>query len=159
MMASTKAMLHVFWGIRSVGLINWLHHGASFKGAYFDENILQPMDSELYAREKKKHCPWPLLQMDNARPHTSKRKLARIEELRLKRIVHPPFSSDIALSDFFLFGWLKGELCSRPVSEINGLFEIVEEILSTLTADTIARVFANWIERLKQVIDANGDYV
>jgi hypothetical protein len=37
-------------------------------------------------------------------------------------------------------------------------FEIVEEILSTLTPDTIARVFANWIERLKHVIDTNGDY-
>jgi molecular chaperone DnaK len=48
-----------------------------------------------------------------------------MEELRLKRVAHPPFRPDIAPSDFFLFGWLKGELFSRPVSEINGLFEIV----------------------------------
>jgi hypothetical protein len=66
-----------------------------------------------------------------------------MEELRIKRVAHPPFSPDIAPSDFFLFGWLKGELFSQPVSEINGLFEIVEEILNTLTPDTIARVFAN----------------
>jgi hypothetical protein len=31
--------------------------------------------------------------------------------------------------------------------------------LNTLTPDTIARVFANWIERLKQTIDTNGDYI
>jgi hypothetical protein len=116
------------------------------------------MASELHAGEKKKHCPWPLLHMDNARPHTSKRNFARIEELCLKRVAYPSFSPDIALSGFFLFGWLKGELSSRPVSEIYGLFEIAEEILSTLTSDTIARVFANWIERLKKVIDTNGDY-
>jgi hypothetical protein len=63
-----------------------------------------------------------------------------MEELSVKRIAHPPFTRDIGPSDFFLFGWLKGELFSRPVSEINGLFEIVEEILNTLTPDTIARV-------------------
>jgi histone-lysine N-methyltransferase SETMAR len=151
-------MFIVFWGIRGVKFINWLPHGAFFNEAYFDENILQPMASELQAGEQKKYSPWPLLHMDNARPYISKRNLARMEKLRRKCAAHPPFSSDIAPSDFFLFGWLKGELSSRPVSEIIGLFEIVEEILSTLTPDTIARVFANWIERLKQVIDINGDY-
>jgi hypothetical protein len=35
-----------------------------------------------------------------------------MEELRLKRIPRPPFNPDFALSDFFRFGWLKGELSS-----------------------------------------------
>jgi hypothetical protein len=35
-----------------------------------------------------------------------------MEELRLKRVPNPSFSLDIASSDFFLFGWLKGELSS-----------------------------------------------
>jgi hypothetical protein len=66
-----------------------------------------------------------------------------MEELRIKRLPHPHFGLDIAPSDFFLFGWLKGELSSQQVSEINWLFEIVDEILSTLTPETIARVFGN----------------
>jgi hypothetical protein len=82
-----------------------------------------------------------------------------MEELRFKRVPHPPFSYEIAPSDFFLFGWLKGELSSRQVSEFNRLFEIVDEILSTLTPDTIAGVFENWIERLTQDINTNRDYV
>jgi hypothetical protein len=82
-----------------------------------------------------------------------------MEELRLKRVPHPHFSSDIAPSDFFLFGWLKDELSSRQVSEFNRLFEIVDEILSILKSDTIARVFGNWTERLTQVINPNRDYV
>jgi hypothetical protein len=43
-----------------------------------------------------------------------------MEELRFKRFPHPPFSPDIAPSDFFLFGSLKVELSSRQVSEISG---------------------------------------
>jgi hypothetical protein len=82
-----------------------------------------------------------------------------MEELRFKPVTYPYFSPDIALSDLFLFGWLKGELSSRQVSEFNGLFEIVDKILSTLTPGTIARVFENWIERLTQVMNTNRDYV
>jgi hypothetical protein len=117
------------------------------------------MTSELHAGEKKKHCPWPLHYIENARSHISKRSLARMEELRLKHVADPSFSPGIAPADLFPFGWLKGELYSRSVSDINGLFEIVDEIMNTVTPDTIARVFANWIERLKQVIDTNGDYI
>jgi hypothetical protein len=116
-------MLILFWGIRGVRLINWLPHSASFNAAYFDENIFQPMTCELHTGEKKKLCQWPLLHMDNARPHTSKLNLARMEELCFKYVAYPPLSHNIALSDFFLFGWLKGKLSSRSVSEINGLLK------------------------------------
>jgi hypothetical protein len=104
-----------------VKLVDWLPQGASFNGAYFNEHILQVMASELYAREEKKHCLWPLVHVDNARSRTSKRNLARMEELRFKCVSYLPFSPDIAPSDFFLFGWLKGELSSRQINEMNGL--------------------------------------
>jgi hypothetical protein len=58
--ALTNAMPPVLWAIRGVELLNCLPHGVSFNGAYFDENILQPMASELHAGEKKSiargHC-------------------------------------------------------------------------------------------------------
>jgi hypothetical protein len=31
-------------------------------------------------------------------------------QLEFKRVSHSPYSPDIASSDFFLFGWIKGEL-------------------------------------------------
>jgi hypothetical protein len=99
------------------------------------------MASELHAGEEKKHYPWPLLHMDNARQQTSKRNLARMEELHLKRVPHLPLSRDISPLDFFLFGWLKGELYSRQVSEIDGLLDVIGRILSTLAPDIITKVF------------------
>jgi hypothetical protein len=110
--ASTKTMLAVFWGIRGVRPVNWLPLDASFNKAHSNQHILQVMASELHAGEETKHYPWPLLHMNNARPHRSKRNFARMEELRLKRVLHPSSSLDILPSKFFLFGWLKGELSS-----------------------------------------------
>jgi hypothetical protein len=158
MIASTKAMLPVFWGSRCVTLGDWLPQGASFNGAYFDEHILQMMASELHAGEEKKHCPWLFVHMDDARIRVLNRNLARTEELRLKRVPHPPFSPDIAPSDFFLFGWLKGEPSSWQASDINEVFDIVENS-GRPTSGTIARVFRNWIERLPQVTNTNGGYL
>jgi hypothetical protein len=64
-----------------------------------------------------------------------------MKELHFKRTAHPPFSHDIAPSDFFLFGWLKGELAPRSIGEISELLETVEETLDTFPTETAAKVF------------------
>jgi hypothetical protein len=139
-------------GICGVAPVNWLSQGAVFNRGYFDENILQPIAAELCREEKKKYYSWTLPQMENMRPRASKRNLAQMDELCFKRVVHPPFGLDVALSNFFLFGWLKSKPSSRSMGEIGELFETVDETRSTLRLDTIATVFGNWIERLKQFI-------
>ena len=48
-----------------------------------------------------------ILLQDNARPHTAARTLAKIEDLGWKLLTHPPYSPDLAPSDFHLFGPLK----------------------------------------------------
>jgi hypothetical protein len=62
--------------------------------------------------------------------------------------VHPPFSIDIASSDFSL--WVtKSESASRPVAQIDEFFQAVEAIQDILIIETIAKIFSNWIERLQ----------
>jgi histone-lysine N-methyltransferase SETMAR len=47
-----------------------------------------------------------LLQHDNARPHTSLRTLEDIIKMGWMVLPHPPYSPDLAPSDFHLFGSL-----------------------------------------------------
>jgi histone-lysine N-methyltransferase SETMAR len=45
-----------------------------------------------------------LLQQDNARPHTAKKTLQKIEELEgIELLLHPTFSPDLEPSDYYLF--------------------------------------------------------
>jgi histone-lysine N-methyltransferase SETMAR len=45
-----------------------------------------------------------LLQQDNARPHTAKKTLQKIEELEgIELLPHPAFSPDLVPSDYYLF--------------------------------------------------------
>jgi hypothetical protein len=64
-----------------------------------------------------------------------------MEELYFKRTAYLPFSPDIALSDFFLFDWLKSELGFPPVADIDELSDVMEAILCTLIIEIIASIF------------------
>jgi hypothetical protein len=48
-----------------------------------------------------------LLQHDNARPHTARTTVATITDLHFECLPHPPYSPDLAPSDFHMFGPLK----------------------------------------------------
>jgi hypothetical protein len=77
--------------------------------------------------------------MDNAKLHTFKWNLPRMQELHLKRTAYTSFNLDIASSNFFLFGWLKGQLASRPVAEIDELFEVVRRLLQSIQLQMLLR--------------------
>jgi hypothetical protein len=56
----------------------------------------------------------------------------------------------------FLFGWLKIQLERREYNREGKLYEIVDEILTRLSIET---VFVDWMNRLQRLIDGNGDYI
>ena len=47
---------------------------------------------------------------DNARPHTANQVKNYFDENGFERAPQPPYSPDIASSDFYLFGYIKKEL-------------------------------------------------
>jgi histone-lysine N-methyltransferase SETMAR len=51
-----------------------------------------------------------LLQNDNARPHTSLKAREAITKFDWTVLPHPPYSPDLAPSDFHLFGALKNSV-------------------------------------------------
>jgi len=155
---SEKRMLIVFWGISGIVHRCWLPKGERLNAEFVLNNVLQPI-SDLLQSDAADQKPFTLLHMDNARPHTAVLIFERLRSLRLRRAPQPPYSPDLAPSDFFLFGWLKGKLAKRKYRTEDELFEAVDEILGTLTVEKIQEVFQNWIERLDQVIATNGDYV
>jgi hypothetical protein len=62
-----------------------------------------------------------------------------MQELHFKRIAYTPFNLDIASSNCFLFGWLKGQLASRLVAEIDQLFEVVGRLLQSIQLQVLLR--------------------
>jgi len=156
---SQKFMLTVFWGISGPVLIKWLKPGEKFNTTYFINDVIAEMFEVLRKQGRLKDKPWLRLHMDNARPHNSKDSTDFIERHKFVRMPHPPYSPDLAPSDFYLFGTIKDRLRSIQGHTAEELFQNVEEILNAISGEEIERVFLDWMERCRKVIASNGDYI
>jgi hypothetical protein len=74
----------------------------------------------------------------------------------MKQAPHPPYSPDLAPSDFYLFGYVKGCLAGHSFESADALFGMVQGILESIEKVTLQAVFLDWMERLSKCIDSNG---
>ena len=100
-----------------------------------------------------------LLQHDNARPHTSLRTREVISSFGWTTVTHPPYSPDLAPSDFHLFGPLKVNLRGNHYGSDDDVKKAVKSWLKAQPASFYERGIHALVNRWKSVAERNGDYV
>ena len=153
-----KVMLTVIWGVNGIYILDFKPEEAKYNSTYFIDNILIPL-SEMKSKillNYKANKIW--LHLDNCKVHNAKITFAKYEVLGFKRTPHPPYSPDIAPSDFFLFGYVKEKLKGHVFNDINDLKEKIVEIIMSISAEKRKEVFENWIKRCERVIELEGSY-
>jgi hypothetical protein len=76
----------------------------------------------------------------------------------MKSAPHPPYSPDLAPSDFYLFGYVKRCLASLSFEDADQLLAAVEDVLEGIEKVTLQTVFLEWMDRLRKCIATNGEY-
>ena len=99
-----------------------------------------------------------MLHHDNAASHKSKVVTKYLQEERVVLLPHPPYSSDLAACDFFLFPKIKKELGGMRFERIQELARTVKSITNNISQEEYFNCFQNWRRRLKRCIEFNGDY-
>jgi hypothetical protein len=61
--------------------------------------------------------------------------MERMKQIKFERTSHPSYSPDIALSDFFLFDYVKERLKGQKFKARGELYESVHSILSGISQD------------------------
>jgi hypothetical protein len=77
----------------------------------------------------------------------------------MKQAPHPLYSPDLAPSDFFLFGHVKGKLIGYHVETPSELLVRIRVILAEIPRETLNAVFLEWMERLQKCVQVDGEYV
>ena len=72
----------------------------------------------------------------------------------IKTVPQPPYSRNLALSDFWLFPKLRG--CRYEI--IEKMKEAVTKVIDTLTQEDFNGSFHELLERYNKCIAAGGDY-
>jgi histone-lysine N-methyltransferase SETMAR len=144
----------IAWNPFGFHFLKALPKGMSINAGYYHDNILTellPLRPQAYGRQL-------LLHADNARAHIARKCQAFYTENRLRPAVHPPYSPDLAPSDFFLFGHLKYLLQGAIFASCDQLFAASHEIVAGIPQETLQGVFQHWMERLEWVSQNNGEY-
>jgi len=157
-MSVKKLMLTVMWGIKGIYLINFLPEHQKFNSEYFVSNILTPMGSMKDSIWPRKTSRYMWLHLDNCRVHNSKTTDQKLPSIYMKRAPHPAYSPDLAPSDFFLFGFIKGQLRGQLFRSREELEEKITEILNSISLEMIHSFFEEWIHRCSWVFEHNGAY-
>ena len=80
-----------------------------------------------------------LLQHDNARTHTASSTVATIQDLSFDCLPHPPYSPDLAPSDFHVFGPLKEATGCKSFRSDEEVQQAVHEWLHSQSKDFFSR--------------------
>jgi histone-lysine N-methyltransferase SETMAR len=142
---SEKVMLAVFRSTRGPILMKWMERVQRFNTTYCINEIIHDLVANLRPTDTFPDKKWYRLHLDNARPHISQDSAEYIERHRLVRVPHPPDSPNLAPSDFYLFGYMKGRRAKRYGTTKEDLFRNVTEILNSISEEELVRVFLDWM--------------
>ena len=121
-------MASIFWDIDGIILIDYLEKGHTINGEYY-ANLLTSLREAVKDKRRGKLRKGILLLQDNAPVHTAKIAVEAAKKYSFRLLPHPPYSPDLAPSDFYLFPKLKEELRGKQYSSDTEVIEAVEEYL------------------------------
>ena len=95
-------MASVFKDADGILLIDYLQKGQTINGTYY-ASLLMQLREKIKIKRRGKLTKGMLFHQDNAPVHKSVIAMAAIHDCGLKLIEHPPYSPDLAPSDFIYF--------------------------------------------------------
>jgi hypothetical protein len=150
-------MLTIILNPRGFHLIKVLDKGRKFNAGYSIAEILEPL-SQWRSIEASGNERQLLVHADSARSHTTKLSTQYFNENRMRSAQHPPYSPELAPSDFYLFGLVKRCLASLSFEDANQLLAAVECVLEGIEKVTLQAVFLEWMDRSRKCIATNEEY-
>jgi histone-lysine N-methyltransferase SETMAR len=153
-----KVMLSVFWDQDGVILTDYLQKGHTITGQYYS-NLLLKLCDEIKKKRRGMLRKGILLLHDNAPAHSSLVACQAARDCGYEILPHPPYSPDLAPSDFFLFPQLKSTLRGRRFNTDNDVITVTEDYFSSKSRgyyrDGIRKVKNRW----EKCITLAGSYI
>ena len=158
-----KTMLTVFFDFQGIVHMEFMPQGGTINSDDYCETLSRMKEAirrkrpHLWVRNQEGYRSF-LLHQDNAPAHVAVPTLAKFGEWGIELLAHPPYSPDLAPSDFALFPKLKEDLCGRRFANLHLLKDEAKRLLRSYPADFYEQIFADLVTRWKKCIALNGDY-
>lgn len=153
-----KVMASVFWDAKGILLIDYLPKGRTITGEYYS-NLLDQLDAKIRQKRpglKKKKI---IFHQDNAPVHKSALAMGKLRDLGYELLGHPPYSPDLAPSDFHLFPNLKKFVSGKRFVSNEEVEKAVDEYFDNLPESHFREGILKLEKRWTKCVEVKGDYV
>lgn len=153
-----KVMATVFWDIKGVLLVAFLRHGETVNASGY-QGTLKQLKEAIRKKRPGLQTEGVLLLHDNARPHTAQSTVDLLHSWKWEVLPHPPYSPDLAPSDFHLFPCMKKYLRGRHFQTDDEVKSHVQEWLHQQSPQFFYTGFDSLVYRCDKCLNNFGDYV
>ena len=151
-------MSTVFWDAEGVLLVDYMPHKTTITGETY-ANQLQLLKEAIKEKRRGKLSKGILMLHDNAPVHRSRKSMAALRDCGFEEINHPPYSPDLAPSDYFLFRNLKKHLRGYRFLDDNELKEAVNQWFGDQTSDFYLSGITSLQMKWRKCVELRGDYI
>lgn len=153
-----KVMASVFWDAKGILLIDYLEKGRTITGKYYS-NLLDQLDAKIREKRpglKKKKI---IFHQDNAPVHKGALAMGKLRDLGYDLLGHPPYSPDLAPSDFHLFPNLKKFISGKRFASNKEVEGAVDGYFHSLPDSHFREGIQMLEKRWTKCVEVKGDYV
>lgn len=154
-----KVMLSIFWDQRGIIYFELLDKGKKVDGHLYQQQLIR-LKQVLHEKrpDYSNRHETVLLQYDNARPHTSILVKKTLEEFGWEVLPHPPYSPDIAPSDYHLFRSMQHGLSEQRFNNLLDVKKWLDDWVNSKEENFFYRGIHLLPERWENVISNDGHY-
>ncbi|GAV03390.1 hypothetical protein RvY_13819 [Ramazzottius varieornatus] len=99
----------------------------------------------------------PLLLHDNAKAHSAKKTSAKLRELGLETLPHPPYSPDLAPTDYHFFLNFDNFLRGRKFNSEEAVKSAFENFAGSLSLEFFRKGLSCLPEKWQKCVDSNAE--
>jgi histone-lysine N-methyltransferase SETMAR len=143
-----KSMFTVLWNPLGFCVVDTLRTDAKKESDYFTTNVLAAVERKVFPTGRNPHAKPLTIHLDNCSIHTIRTTEENVRQHNIIRLKHPPYSTNLAPSDFYLFPTIKEKPINIQMAHEQDLFSRLHEILNGISGKELDKVFRTWINRL-----------
>ena len=151
-------MASVFWDMHGILLIDFLPKGQTINSDYYVA-LLDRLEDAIMKKSPEMAKKKPLFQQDNAPVHKSMKTMVKLNDLRFELPPHPPYSPDLAPSDFYLFADLKKMLQGKRFSSDDEVIAATEAYFEAKDKSFYKKGIGSLEKLWNDCIAMEGDYL
>ena len=156
--SAKKIMATIFWDCRGILLIDFKDRNTTVNAAY-----CAPLMHKLHDTIKEKRrgmlSRGVHLLHDNAAVHTVAVAKAAVKECGFEEIEHPPYSPDLAPSDYYLFSKLKKDLRGKKFDDEEEVTTAVMEHFADKEPEHFLKGIELLVQRCEKCVEIKGDHI